>query len=135
VRVPSLFLHHLRPGSFQLGWLACPAHTQILVLLVLLLVNPLLSNHWLLLNHVRDSLRRGTKLLNGAKTIVKIALILRLKIFVVSKASGRSLLTTHLDRIYTQLYEKTLYRTNNISRRKNIVFGGCGELIPPEIYK
>jgi hypothetical protein len=27
------------------------------------------------------------------------------------------------------------YRTNNISRRKNIVFGGCGELTPPEIYK
>jgi len=31
------------------GWLACPAHTQALVLLVLLLLNPLLSNHWLLL--------------------------------------------------------------------------------------
>jgi len=29
----------------------------------------------------------------------------------------------------------TYYRTNNISRRKNIVFGGCGELTPPEIYK
>jgi hypothetical protein len=28
-----------------------------------------------------------------------------------------------------------IYRTNNISRRKNIVFGGCGELTPPEIYK
>jgi hypothetical protein len=27
----------------------------------------------------------------------------------------------------------SVYRTNNISRRKNIVFGGCGELTPPEI--
>ena len=30
-------------------------------------------------------------------------------------------------------YLQRLYRTYNISRRKNIVFGGCGELTPPEI--
>ena len=51
VRVSFLFLHHLRPGNPQWGWLACPAHTLTLVLLVLLLLNTLLSNRWLLLNH------------------------------------------------------------------------------------
>ena len=70
VRVSFLFLHHLHPGNLQWGWLACTAHTQTLVLLALLLLNPLLSNYWLLLNHVRDSLR-GTRLLNSTKTIVK----------------------------------------------------------------
>ena len=47
VCVPLLFLHHLRPGNLQWGWLACPkgspAHTPLLVLLYLLL-SPLLSN-------------------------------------------------------------------------------------------
>jgi hypothetical protein len=37
--------------EIQWGWLACTANTQTLVLLVLLLLNPLLSNHWLLLDH------------------------------------------------------------------------------------
>ena len=36
------------PGNLQWGWLACTANTQTLVFLVLLLLNPLLSNHWLL---------------------------------------------------------------------------------------
>jgi hypothetical protein len=35
----------------------------------------------------------------------------------------------------TCMIRKRICRTNNISRRKNIVFGGCGELTPPEIYK
>ena len=60
VRVSFLFLHHLRPGDLKWGWLACPAHTQTLVLLVLLLLNPLLSNHWLLLNHDRFPSTRDT---------------------------------------------------------------------------
>jgi hypothetical protein len=60
VCVSFLFLHHLRPGNLQWGWLACPAHTQTLVLLVLLLLNPLLSNHWLLLNHNGFPFTRGT---------------------------------------------------------------------------
>ena len=37
--------------------------------------------------------------------------------------------------IYVVFGREITYRTNNISRRKNIVFGGCGELTPPEIYK
>jgi len=55
VGVSFLVLRHLRPGNLQWGWLACPAHTQTLVLLVLLLLNTLLLNHWLLLT-ITDSL-------------------------------------------------------------------------------
>ena len=69
VRVSFLFLHHLRPGNLQWGWLACTAHTQILVLLVLLLLNPLLSNRWLLLDHNEfPSTGHGFK---TTKTIIK----------------------------------------------------------------
>jgi hypothetical protein len=84
VRVSFLFLHHLHPGNLQWGWLACTAHTQTLVLLALLLLNPLLSNYWLLLNHVRDSLR-GTRLLNSTKTFVRNCRTQGLWIFVVSR--------------------------------------------------
>ena len=87
------------PGKLQWGCLACPAHTQTLVLLVLLLLNPLLSNHWLLeacegFPSMRDGLNANTIVINC------------LWIFVVSKASGRSLSTTHSDRIYTYFYGK-----------------------------
>jgi len=51
VRASFLVLRHLRPGNLQWGCLACTANTQTLVLLVLLLLNPLLSNHWLLMDH------------------------------------------------------------------------------------
>jgi len=51
VRVWFPILHHLRPGNLQWDWLACTTNTQTLVLLVLLLLNPLLLNHWLLLDH------------------------------------------------------------------------------------
>jgi len=70
VRVLFLILHHLRPGYLQWGWLACTANTQTLVLLVLLLLNPLLSNHWLLLDHhgftsTRDTAIPQKQLLNS----------------------------------------------------------------------
>jgi hypothetical protein len=78
-----LFLHHLR---LLWGWLACPSGNpaESLVLLYLL-PSPLLSNHWLLFNHVRDSLplRHGYN--------IKQLLKYRGFEFVVSKASGRSL--------------------------------------------
>ena len=38
-------------------------------------------------------------------------------------------------RILLLYFSFSVYRTNKISRRKNIVFGGCGELTPPGIYK
>ena len=60
MRVSFLILHHLRPGNLQWGWLACTANTQTPVLLVLLLLNPLLSNHWLLLDHYGFSSTRDT---------------------------------------------------------------------------
>jgi len=47
--------------------------------------------------------------------------------FLKQSAAASDLLYLGLARI--------IYRTNNISCRKNIVFGGCGELTPPEIYK
>jgi len=56
-----------------------------------------------------DSLPRGTRLSNTTKTIVKICPDAGLWFFVVSKASGRSLSTTHSGRIYTYLYGKTVY--------------------------
>jgi len=96
------------PGNLQWGWLACTANTQTLVLLVLLLLNPLLSNHWLLLDHHGFTSTRDTAS-NITKTIVKICPDAGLWIFVVSKASGRSLSTTHSGRIYTYLYGKTVY--------------------------
>ena len=88
------------PGKLQWGCLACPAHTQTLVLLVLLLLNPLLSNHWLLeacegFPSMRDGLNANTIVINC------------LWIFVVSKASGRSLLTTLSDHMYTYVYRKS----------------------------
>ena len=58
------------PGNLQWGWLACTANTQTLVLLVPLPLNPLLSNHLLMLNHVRDSLPRDT-VVKQHKTIIK----------------------------------------------------------------
>jgi len=90
VRVSFLVLRHLRPGNLQWGWLACTANSQTLVLLVLLLLNPLLLNHWLLLDH-HGFPSTGTRLFNTTKTIVKYCPDTMLWIFVVSKASGRSL--------------------------------------------
>ena len=84
VRVSFLILHPLRPGNLQWGWLACTAKTQTLVLLVLLLLNPLLSNHWLLSDHhgftsTRDTAIPQKQLLSSPDA--------GLWIFVVSKAS------------------------------------------------
>jgi len=105
VRVSFLVLRHLRPGNLQWGWLACTANTR--VLLVLLLLDPLLLNHWLLLD-LTDSLPRGTRLLNTTKTIIKYCLDARLWIFVVSKASGRSLFD-HFQTVYIRIYTEKPY--------------------------
>ena len=111
VRVSFLILHHLRPGNLQWGWLACTANTQTLVLLVLLLLDPLLSNHWLLLDHqgvtrgYKDGLQPETladgKLDHHGFTSTRDTELPQkqllyspdagLWIFVISKASGRSL--------------------------------------------
>jgi len=101
VCVPFLFLQHLRPGNHQCGWLACPkgnpAHTQTLVLLYLLL-SPLLSNHWLLLIR-RTPFHDGRGF--NTRTIVENCPDTGALNSVISMANGRSLLTTHSDRIYT----------------------------------
>ena len=107
VRVSFLVLRHLRPGNLQWGWLACTTNTQTRVLLVLLLLDPLLLNHWLLLD-LTDSLPRGTRLLNTTKTIIKYCLDARLWIFVVSKASGRSLFD-HFQTVYIRIYTEKPY--------------------------
>ena len=107
VRVSLLILHHLRPGNLQWGWLACTANTQTLVLLVLLLLNPLLSNHWLLLDHHGFASTRDTA-------------IPQKQLFILSRMQGFGFSwsrrpveghfsTTHSDRIYTYLYEKIVY--------------------------
>ena len=107
--MPFLFLHHFCPGNLQRGWLACPADTQTLVLLVLLLLNPLLSNHWLLLDHhgftfTRDTAIPQKQLLNSPRC--------RALISVVSKASGRSLFD-HSFRPYIYVF----IQKNRIIRR------------------
>ena len=107
VRVLFLILHHLRPGYLQWGWLACTANTQTLVLLVLLLLNSLLSNHWLLLDHHGFASTRDTA-------------IPQKQLFILSRMQGFGFSwsrrpveghfsTTHSDRIYTYLYEKIVY--------------------------
>jgi len=95
-----MILHHPHPGNLQWGWLACPADTQTLVLLVLLLLNPLLSNRWLLLDHhgftfTRDTAIPQKQLLNSPRC--------RALISVVSKASGRSLFD-HSFRLYIYVF-------------------------------
>jgi len=69
---------------------------------------PLLLNQWLLLNHDGESLSRGTQLSSIAQQ--KWSNVARkhgLWIFVASKASGRSLLTTHSDRTYVYIQTYT----------------------------
>ena len=108
VRVWFPILHHLRPGNLQWDWLACTTNTQTLVLLVLLLLNPLLSNHWLLLDHhgfpsTRDTARPQKQLLN-------IARMQGFGFLWSRRPVEGHFSTTHSDRIYTHLYGKIVYK-------------------------
>jgi len=91
---------------------------------VLLLLNPLLSNHWLRLNHDGYPSTRNTAASLAQKQLLNTDT--GLWIFVVSNASGRSLLTTHSDRIYT--YYTDIYAGQNphtvirIRIRRNIIY-------------
>jgi hypothetical protein len=82
---------------------------KTLVLLVLLLLNPLLSNRWLLLDHNEfPSTGHGFK---TTKTIIKYCPDAGLQSFVVSKATGGRSLFDHSFRLYIYVFirKKRIY--------------------------
>jgi len=110
VCVPFLFLHHLRPGNLQQGWHACPkgspAHTPLWCFCISCWAPCCWT--WLAAVESCEGLPSVMDALTHKKSVKNCPDIRAFK-FVVSKASWRSLLTTHSDRINTYIYGKTVY--------------------------